>query len=414
LIAKGEHKIFYGYVVAASAFFIQMVGLGMFVTYGVFFNSFLMEFAWSRAVISGASSLSFFVFGLLGILAGRLNDKIGPRVIMASCGVFLGVGFALMSQIQSVWQLYLFYGLVTAIGFSAMDVATLSTIARWFVKKRGMMSGIIKVGAGVGILLMPLVANWLILSYGWRTSYVVMGSVVLVFIVFVAQFLKRDPGQMGLLPDGEEKTSVSQFHSEESGLSLQEAIHIKQFWMLCTIYMLFGFCLQIVLVHAVPYAIDLGASPTSAASILSIVGGVSIAGRFIMGSASDKIGNKRAHVICFAFLSAAFICLSVSNELRTLYLFAALYGFAHGGLWALVSPMVAELFGMGSHGAIFGVVYFIITVGGTIGPVLAGHIFDVTSGYQLVFLVCVTLSVIATILVLFLKLTTYAKAERGY
>jgi len=414
LIERKEHKFFYGYVVAASAFVIQLVAFGMYVTYGVFFNSFLMEFAWSRAVISGAFSVCFFVFGLLGVFAGRLNDRIGPRIVMTGCGIFLGLGYALMSQVQSVWQLYLFYSLVVAIGFSGMDVSTLSTIVRWFDRKRGMMSGIIKVGAGVGILVMPLVATWLISSYGWRTSYVIIAGIVLLFVVSASQFLKRDPSQLGLLPDGDEKTGVEQSASEEGGFSLPEAVRTRQFWMLCAMYVLFGFCSQIVLVHAIPHALDLGTSPTTAASILSIVGGVSIAGRFILGSASDKIGNKSAHVICFAFITAAFLSLSVTEELWALYLFAALYGFAHGGLWAMISPIVAELFGLGSHGAIFGVVFFSCTVGGTVGPVLAGHIFDVTGSYQLVFFACVALSIITILLALLLTLTRQAQTPRRY
>ena len=312
------------------------------------------------------------------------------------------------------WQLYLVYSLVIAIGFSGMDVSTLSTIVRWFDRKRGMMSGVIKVGAGVGILVMPLAATWLISSYGWRTAYVIIAGIVLLFVVAASQFLKRDPSQLGLLPDGDEKTGVEQSAWEEGGFSLHKAVRTRQFWMLCAMYVLFGFCSQIVLVHAVPHALDLGTSPTTAASVLSIVGGVSIAGRFILGSASDKIGNKSAHVICFAFVTAAFLSLSVAEELWALYLFAVLYGFAHGGLWAMISPIVAELFGLGSHGAIFGVVFFSCTVGGTAGPVLAGYIFDVTGSYQLIFFACVALSIIAILLALLLTLTGQAQTPRRY
>ena len=197
LLNHKNEKLYYGYIIASAAFFIQMLGPGAYITYGVFFNSFLTEFGWSRAMISGASSLFFFMFGLLGILTGRLVDKIGPRIVMTGCGIFYGSGYMLMSQIQSVWQLYLFYGLIVAIGFSAIDVVTLSTIARWFTRLRGTMSGIIKVGAGVGMLLMPLVTNWMISSYGWRTSYIIIGGVVLVFVAVVSQFLKRDPSKIG-------------------------------------------------------------------------------------------------------------------------------------------------------------------------------------------------------------------------
>jgi MFS family permease len=277
-----------------------------------------------------------------------------------------------------------------------------------------MMSGVIKAGAGVGILVMPLAATWLISSYGWRTAYVIIAGIVLLFVVAASQFLKRDLSQLGLLPDGDEKKGIEQSPWEEGGFALHKAVRTRQFWMLCTMYLLFGFCSQIVLVHVVPHALDLGTSPTTAASVLSIVGGVSIAGRFILGSASDKIGNKSAHVICFAFITASFLSLSVAEELWALYLFAALYGFAHGGLWAMISPIVAELFGLGSHGAIFGVVFFSCTVGGTIGPVLAGYIFDVTGSYQPVFFACVALSILTILLALLLTLTGQPRDPRRY
>jgi MFS family permease len=412
LLNHKNNKIYYGYIIASAAFFIQILGPGSYITYGIFFNSFLTEFGWSRAVISGASSLYFFMFGLLGILTGRLVDKIGPRIVMTGCGIFYGSGYMLMSQIQSVWQLYLFYGLIVAIGFSAIDVVTLSTIARWFSRRRGTMTGTIKVGAGVGLLIGPLAINWLILSYGWRTSYIIMGGVVLVFLLAASQFLKRDPSRIGLLPDGEKRINIGKVDPEEAGFPLQKAVQTKQFWMLCVMCLFFGFCLQTVMIHSAPYAIDIGASPSTAASILSIIGGVSIAGRFIMGGASDKIGNKWGYIICFGCFTIAFITILTIHELGVLYLFAVVYGFGHGGLWVLLSPVLAALFGIASHGTIFGLVYFVITIGGTIGPILAGYLFDITGSYQAVFSTCLIFSIIGIILSSSLTPTAYSKAKR--
>ena len=165
-LAKNRNsKFFYGYIIVSAAFCIQMIAWGMFSTYGVFFKPLTMEFGWTRAMISGASSLSMLVCGLLGIGMGRLTDRFGPRMIMVVCGFFLGLGYFLMSQINTIWQLYLFYGVLIGIGLSAIDVSLLSTVVRWFVNKRGMMSGIVNVGTGVGMLIMPIVANRLISSY---------------------------------------------------------------------------------------------------------------------------------------------------------------------------------------------------------------------------------------------------------
>ena len=410
----GKPRLFYGYVVATAGFFIQMIAFGIFVTFGIFFNCFLSEFGWARALISGASSAGFFLNGLLSIFVGRLSDKIGPRLVMISCAVFFGLGYFLMSRVNALWQLYLFYGLIIAIGLSSMDVLPLTTIVRWFVRKRGMMSGVVKVGAGMGLLIIPLAASWLITNYGWRIAYIVIGVTSLVVMLSCAQFLRRDPAERGLLPDGDTEADTSQLNSDAGGFSLREAARIRQFWMLCAMYLLITFSVQIVIVHLVQHAIDLGITPVKAASIFAVVGGVSIVGRFIMGSAGDKIGTRLAQVICFSFFSVAFSWLLSARELWMFYLFAALYGFAHGGFFALISPTVADLFGLRAHGAILGTVLFSGTIGGAIGPVLSGYIFDITSSYLIPFSICVALSVTGLVLTLLLKPTAkIAKAGIG-
>ena len=138
----------YGYIIFAACFTIQAVGIGSYVAYGVFFNALMSEFEWPRVVISGASSLAFFMMGLVGMFIGRLNDRYGPRLLMSVTSIFFGVGFMLMSQVSSILQLYIFYGILFGIGLSSIDVIALTTIARWFSLRRGVMTGLVKVGTG--------------------------------------------------------------------------------------------------------------------------------------------------------------------------------------------------------------------------------------------------------------------------
>ncbi len=390
-------KFFYGYIIVVAAFFAEVLTLGTLNTFGVFFIPLSTEFDWTRATVSGASSLLYFLIGLAGIFTGRLNDRFGPRLVLTLCGLFLGLGYLLMSQISTIWHFYLFYGVIIALGMSSSEVPLLSTIARWFVKRRGMMSGIIKAGAGVGTLVMPLVAYWLIATYEWRTSYIVIGLIALVFLISAAQFLKRDPSQMGLLPDGNRVEGKSP-QLTTSGFSLQQAIHTRQFWLLGAMFFLFLFCTQTIMVHIYPHAVDLGMSSAVATSILATIGGASIAGRFLMGIAGDRIGNRLAIIIDLIILAVAFFWLQLAREAWMLYTFTALYGFAHGGLFTLISPMIAELFGLRSHGVIFGIVMFSGTTGGAIGPVLAGYIFDITGSYQLDFIILASASIMAILL----------------
>ena len=154
-------------------------------------------------------------------------------------------------------------------------------------------------GIGAGAMIGPPVASQLISNYGWRTSYLIMGTVVLILIMIVAQLLRRDPRQKGLLPYGENEAQTEILNSKAEGISLSQAIRTRQFFMLGFIYLCIGFSAAAIVVHIVPHATDLGIAPLAAANILAIIGGLHIVGRIGIGSASDRIGNRLALIIIF-------------------------------------------------------------------------------------------------------------------
>ncbi len=395
-------RFFYGYIIVGAAFLIMVVMFGTMYSFGVFFKPVLTEFGWTRAATSGAYSLNMVLIGLLAIIAGRLTDRFGPRLVITACGLSLGLGYLLMSQVSAIWQLYLFFGVLVGIGTSGY-VPLMSTVARWFVKRRGLMTGIAVSGIGAGTVIMPPVATQLISIYGWRTSYIIVGCVALVIIVIGAQFLRRDPRQVGQLPYGAGEVKAEGLDSGARGFSLQEAIRTGQFWIFSAAMFLFLFSQQTMMVHIVSHATDLGISAILAANILAIIGGLSIGGRIGMGSAGDRIGNKLAFIIIFILASVALFWLQVAQELWMLYLFAVVFGFAYGGQAALMSPIIAELFGLRAHGAVLGMLLFVTLIGGALGPLVTGRIFDVTDSYYLAFSICAGLMVIGLILVSLLK-----------
>jgi MFS family permease len=396
-------KFPYSYYIAAACFGIQAVGIGTYISYGVLFNPLISEFGWSRASIAGASSMAFLLGGFLSIGIGRLNDRIGPRKLMTVTGVFFGLGYLLMSGLDAIWQLYLFFGFVFGIGLSGIDVIALTTVARWFVKKRGIVTGIVKVGTGAGQMIIPFLVSLLITSYGWRHSCLIIGVAVLVILVLIAQVLRRDPSLMGLSPDWGEEGPADTSDSTPEGLSRREALRTWQFWTICAVNLTIVFCLMLVVVHIVPLAQDIKVSATRAAGVLSTIGGVSMGGRFMTGLNIDRIGSKRVMIFCFILLIIGLLWLQIAKELWMLYLFAVIYGTAHGGLFTAISPMVAEFFGIKAHGALFGIVVFSGTFGGALGPFLAGYIFDVTAGYSLAIWMSTLVSALGCILVSLLK-----------
>jgi len=401
-LAVTGSRFFYGYVIVAAALFMSIVMWGARFSFGVFLAPVLDEFGWSRATTSGGFSLTWIFTGLLSIGVGRLNDKFGPRLIMTVAGFLLGVGYLLMSGMNSVWQLYLFYG-ITSIGMSAAMVPNMSTLARWFVKMRASMTGIVLAGTGIALITFIPSANQVVLHYGWRKAYIIVGGVVMGVVVIAAQFLKKDPYQVGKLPYGCDGTSSSPLDARTFGLSFKEALHTHQVWLISSVYFCTYFVYNVYLVHAVIYAKGQGISSARAVGIIVLLGAAGIAGRVLMGIFADRIGNKKAMVLSAGLMMLALFWLVMVKDLWMLSLGGLAFGFGHGGIATMESPIVANIFGMRSHGVILGLVFFLDTVGGAIGPFLAGYIYDMTRSYSLAFLLCAILGVINLILILLLR-----------
>ena len=400
---KRKAKFFYGYVIVVAGLLASVFMISAFSAFGVFFKPLSSEFGWTRAMTSAAVSIASVVMGFSCLVNGRLTDKYGPRIVLMGCGFLMGAGLLLVSRVSALWQLYLFYGLLVGSGMSAADVTITATVVRWFVKRRGMMAGITKVGAGIGIMVGSLWSSWLILNYGWRNAYAILGGTILVGIISVALLFKRDPSQIGALPDGATEVEATELNINTRQFSVKEAIATRQFWTFSAAWFSWMFCMQVVTTHIVPHVTDVGISTTIAAAIFSVIGGFSILGRLGLASLSDILGTRTAYMITFSLLVISLVWLSFAREAWMFYLFAVLYGTAHGASFALLSPMIAGLFGLGSLATILGVILFVGTFGGLISPMLAGWIFDIMGKYQLAFGIALVLSSIGLILVSQLK-----------
>jgi MFS family permease len=311
--------------------------------------------------------------------------------VVTICGLLVGAGLLLMSLTHAVWQLYLFYVVILGIGMGGVYAPQVSTIARWFTQRRNLMTGLAFVGGSTGGLIMPPVANWLISSVGWRGSFIVLGAVTLIVIAVGAQFLRSDPRQMGQMPYGENKRLTVQEHNPKfyvEGFSLKEAMRTRQFWMLSMIAFFNTFCLTTIMIHIVPHTTDLGISAASAANILAVLSAGLLLGSFMVGSGADRIGTRKACIICFIPMLAVLLLLLPMTEPWMIGLLVFVMACGNGGCITIMSSMFAELFGMKSHGLILGCSNLISALGGAFGPFIAGYIFDTSSNYQWAFTLC--------------------------
>jgi MFS family permease len=392
----------YGYVIVATGFVLMSVMWMAFYTFGIFFKPVLKEFGWTRAATAGAFSLCSVIQGLLAIAMGGLTDRFGPRVVMTLCGAFLAAGYLLMSQLSSLWQLYLFYSVILGIGMGGSFAPLLTLTARWFVKSRGMMTGLVVSGTGVGALVGPPLAGILISRYGWRASYAAFGAVLLVVMVLCAQLLKSAPGHARGGGGGAARPGAGQAMHQE-GVAFRDAIRSGKFWKVYAMVFCLGFCIFAIMVHIAPHVTDLGFAQATAANIIATIGAVCIAGRVLFGKALDRIGSQRGFVIGFVVLGVSLFLVVLVNTLSMLYLFAVLFGFAFGACVTCESPLVADLFGLRAHGLLLGIAAGGFTFGGGVGPFVMGYLFDLTGRYRAAFLLCGLVSCVGLLLARALK-----------
>lgn len=402
-LPQNSPRFYYGYIVAIATFLIMVVSQGVYFSFGVFFNPVIAEFGWSRAMTAGAFSLSHVLGGVLAPITGRLSDRWGPRVVLIFCGIILGFGYFLMSQISTVWQFYVFYGVIIGIGMSGAWVPLLSTIARWFIGRRSLMTGVAISGAMIGGTIAPFIADLLISNYTWRTSFLILGITIMIVVILAALFLKRNPVKKGHTSLDYDQGQSTKLESDTKSLSLKDAIHFKQFWLINMALFCLGLCIFSIHIHIVPHAIDLGFSRVTAVSMLSIMAGVGILGSAVFGIAGDKIGNRRTVAIGFILMSITLFWLIPATLVWKLYLFAVIFGFIQGGIAALESPLTADYFGIKSLGVIYGFITFSFTAGAALGPVFAGYIFDVTNSYQVAFLIYGSIAFVGFILIQILR-----------
>jgi MFS family permease len=386
-------RFFYGYYIVIAAFFIMLVYGMTRSSFGVFFKPIIEEMGWNSASLSSAYSISIFIEGGGGIIMGIISDRLGPKIVVLLCGFLLGLGFFLVSLSNALWQMYLIFGLLIGMGLSGVFVPLITTIARWFYVRRNSMSGLILIGSGIGSLISGPVANWLISTYDWRQSYVIFSIVVFIVFILVSLFLKRDPSQVGQMPDGRYAPEKHESQSDTTGFTLKQSMATSQFWFTSLMFFCFGFCSFSQMVHIVPHVIELGKSATTGANVLASVGGASIIGRLAIGVISGRIGNRQTFITGFILTSFAFFWLAFTRETWGFYLHAIVLGFCMGSMTSLYAPMVAELFGLKWHGLIFGASGFLAMVGGTVGPIFTGYIFDLTGAYQIAFIILAVIGI---------------------
>jgi MFS family permease len=388
---------FHGWKVVAAAFVVLFTAYGAQYSFGVFFNALVQEFHWSRASLSGVFSLYAFGYSVFGFPAGRLTDAWGPGRVITCGALFLGGALAAMSLVTQLWQPYLFYGVIAALGMGTAYVPCNSTVVRWFARRRGLAVGLASSGGSVGTFVIPPLAQLAVGQLGWRGAYLALGATVFVVLTATAPLMRRDPESMGLHPDGDPAPPPA-LRAAGDGLRLGQTLRTGTFWLLCAIFAATWTPVFIPLVHLVPFARDLGHAPLVAATAMSVLGAGAVLGRLVMGTASDRLGRRTTLGLGMALQAAAFVAFTVAHQLPSLYSAALLFGFSYGTVSTQFPAIVGDFFGRAHAGSIVGSIFALAGCMAAWGPLLAGATFDATGSYRAAFVAAAVLNLVAVAL----------------
>jgi MFS family permease len=394
---------YYGWLIVGIAFVTMAIGVTARTAFSLLMPPLISEFGWDRGLAAGAFSFGFLVSAVLSPIVGRVIDAWGPRIVILTGVLLTTAGLCLAPLIERPWHLYATLGFLVGGGANMMTYTVHSQfLPNWFVRRRGLAISIAFSGAGVGaIVLLPWLQS-IIVTEGWRASCWAIGLLVLLVLAPLNLLVRKRPGDIGLLPDGDSLLASVADKRQVSNIvdpawvaiewTLMRAMRTSKFWWVVLAYFCSLFAWYAVQVHQTKYLTEIGFTPLVAAWALGLVSVAGIPGQIILGNLSDKIGREwvwtagcAGSAICYA----ALIALEQRPSYGLLCLMVLSQGFLGYALTSVMGPIVAEIFEGPHYGSIFGTLAVALIGGGAAGPWLTGVIHDATGSYRLAFVLAI-------------------------
>ena len=389
--------IFYGWYILAASFFTLFLATGSRNGFGVFIIPMTDDLGWSRGALSSAIAVGWFINGVSQPFIGRLYDRYGGRSVISVSLLILGSSTVLLSQVNSLWFLILIYGFIMSIAGGGASLVTIhAVLAKWFYRKRGMALSIGTAGASAGSMVLAPFATYLILLAGWRMTWAVLGILILALGVPLALLLIRnDPADVGETPDGESGPAATDGSSRASATAekhgplevdnWRDSYKSPPIWQLSGAYFVCGITTAIISAHYVPFAIDRGASPGTAALAFGLMTGLNVLGVIGVGIVSDRFGRKNLLAGIYAVRGLAYAMLILAPGTMGIWGFAVIAGFSWIATAPLTSSLTADIYGLRTMGTLNGMSTFAHQMGGALSILMGGLLYDVFGAYDVPF-----------------------------
>lgn len=390
-VVRPRGHVFYGWYIVGAGGGIQMLsGLLWMQSYGAYVVLLQQDFGWSKALVAGAFALTRIESGVLGPLQGWLADRYGPRAILRVGILIFGAGFMLFSQIDSLLGFYLTFALI-AVGSSLGGFATIMvSLVNWFSRHRAKAVALSQIGYSLGGLSVPIIILCLE-AFGWRTTALLSGVIVLVVGLPLVQMVKHRPAEIGeaadgtLMPTGGDGQGDVGFDGRRD-FTARQAVRTPAFWLISFGHASALLVVSAVMVHLVPHLTEgLGYSLPAAGLVVAMMTAFQMAGQIGGGYLGDKFDKRWICIACMVAHCVALVMIAYATGLAMVIGFALLHGLAWGTRGPLMVALRADYFGASSFGTIMGFSSLIVMLGMSTGPVLAGYLADVHGNYELGF-----------------------------
>jgi MFS family permease len=392
------NRIYYGWFILATSFFLLFIGYGMRHTMGIFLKPILGEFQISRGIVSLAFSINLLGYGFSQPFAGRLTDRFGAKFVIMGSLLLLASSMLLLNVASSLWQVYALYGLMGVGSSGTAFVTHMGFISRWFPSRKATALAIANVGASLGQLAMVPLTMFFILNTGWRTTYLLLAALILLTTIPPTLLVLG----RGKPPDSREKTGKpAQIRTRMAEpLTLNhwsEAFRTLPFWQLAGSYFVCGYTVATLVVHLPAFVTDIGFSSTTAARVLAITGGVNVIGILIVGTLADRFGRKRPLAMTYFIRGLSYFFLLYVATISELYVFSVIIGISMLATIPPTSALTGDFFGPGIVSTVFGFITLSHQIGAAVSAFMGGILFDYTGSYQSAFLISGFLLMFATL-----------------
>src|SRR5881628_2138748 len=397
-----NRSLFYGWWVVAAFSVMTFMSTGVRHAVGPFLKPIVADLGLDRASFSAVIALSLFLYGVFMPIAGMALDRFSVRVVTSVGTVLLVISLVLTALVRNVWEFAAVYGVLVPLGLAGTGpVIASGVVARWFSKRRGTALSVLGSASMTGMSLLVPAVTWLILTTGWRTTYVLIAGGILALALPLCLWVVRDsPESIGLRADGAAvKPGTTAAPIER--VTAREALQTLAFWQLAGSFFTCGFSMSLLSAHGIPMLTDHGYSPMFASWALGVLCGSSIGFTVMLGALSDRFGRRPVLAAIYAgrvLIFAGFFLIR-DNPLAILIV-AVVGGITMAGTGAMTSALTADIWGRFSVSPVLGVIFLVHQTGSAIGSWLAGAIFEATGGYGAAFALACLLLMAAAIVAL--------------